>query len=84
MNSSSLRSGAPSTSLRTSNDTRSPPGCSRLARMCSPMNPASSPRAAAVSSGGRSGDSMAASDHLRKSWRSDSAMPSSSAITISG
>ena len=84
MNSSSLLSGHPPTSLPTSSETRSSPGRSRLDRMCSTMNPESSPSAAMVSSGGRSGDSMAASDQPRKSSRSDSSIPSSSAITISG
>ena len=84
MNSSSLLSGHPPTSLPTSRDTRSSPGRSRLARMCSMMNPESSPSAAMVSSGGRSGDSIAASDQPRKSSRSDSSIPRSSAITVSG
>ena len=84
MNSSSRLSGHPPTSLPTSSDTRSSPGRSRLARMCSTMNPESSPSAAAVSSGGRSGDSIAASDQRRKSCRSASSIPSSSAITVSG
>ena len=84
MNSSSLLSGQPPTSLPTSSDTRSPPNGSRLARMCSTMNPESSPSAAAVCSGGRSGDSIAASDQRRKSSRSASSIPSSSAITVSG
>ncbi len=48
------------------------------------MKPESSPSAAIVSSGGRSGDSMAASDQRRKSSRSDSSIPRSSAITVSG
>ena len=48
------------------------------------MKPESSPSDAIVSSGGRSGDSMAASDQRRKSARSVSAMPSSSAMTIRG
>ena len=84
MNSSSLLSGHPPTSLPTRSETRSSPGRSRFDRMCSTMNPESSPSAAMVSSGGRSGDSIAASDHPRKSSRSDSSIPSSSAITVSG
>ena len=43
MNSSSLLSGHPSTSLPTRRDTRSSPGRSRLVRMCSTMNTDSSP-----------------------------------------
>ena len=84
MNSSSLLSGHPPTSLPTRSETRSSPGRSRFDRMCATMNPESSPSAAIVSSGGRSGDSMAASDQPRKSSRSDSSIPSSSAITASG
>ncbi len=48
------------------------------------MKAESSPSAWAVSSGGRSGDSMAASDQRRKFSRSASSMPRSSAITVSG
>ena len=59
-------------------------GMARLPRMCSTMKPESSPSDAIVSSGGRSGDSIAASDQRRKSARSVSAMPSSSAMTIRG
>ncbi len=84
MNSSSLLRGDPSISLPTSSDTRSDPGCARLALMCSTMNPDSSPSAEAVSSTGLSGDSMAASDHRRKSPRSASSIPNSSAMTVSG
>ena len=84
MNSSSLLSGHPATSLPTRSETRSSPGRSRFDRMCATINPESSPSAAMVSSGGRSGDSMAASDQPRKSSRSDSSIPSNSTITVSG
>ena len=74
----------PSTSLPTRSETRSCPGRSRLARMCSTMKLDNSPSTAIVSSGGRSGDSIAASDHRRKSSRSASSIPRSSAITVMG
>ena len=84
MNSSSLVSGLPPTSLPASRDTRSSPRRPRFERMCSTRNAESSPNAVAVSSGGRSGDSMAASDQRRKSARSVASIPSNSAITFRG
>ena len=83
--SSSVDSGRPSTSPRTSSDTRSSPG-SRRARLEVLGEEAVQldDRVRATPRAGRSVDSIVASDQRRKSPRSPSGMPSSSAMTSIG
>ena len=79
-----FRQRAAPTSLDTSNETRSSSGLGALAPDVLDDESRQLPQRRCRLAGGRSGDSMAASDQSRKFSRSASSIPRSSAITVRG